>query len=367
MKKNKINYGFTLIELLAVIVILAIIALIAVPLVMKAIETSKKGAAKQTAQNLIEASEKGYAYKLLSDELPIETVLTFSNDSINVDSGNIVLDYKGDSPSSGTIAIKSNSDIGISVYQNGYCSSKKLYEDTVNTIKTTKEECSAVAEGFFPASESCFGFDELTQTITSYSNDCPKDLIIPNQIKKIDVLNIGAGSFSGKNLTNVVFPENLKTIKEGAFMGNNLTTVNIPNSVTHIGFLSFSQSKIKHLNLGSGVKTIDFSAFMQNELTKVIIPDNVETIGNGAFGNNKISSLKLGTSLTFIDTIAFVSNNLETLYIPNNVVKIGQSAFASNLLTLVEVDNNINNVEFDSPFGANGPNKDTIITPIFKR
>lgn len=48
--------AFTLIELLAVIVILAVIALIAVPLVMNTIESSKRGAFKESVRGLLEAS-----------------------------------------------------------------------------------------------------------------------------------------------------------------------------------------------------------------------------------------------------------------------------------------------------------------------
>ena len=56
MKLNN-KKGFTLIELLAVIVVLAIIALIATPIVMNTIEKSKKGAAIESANNLIKSAE----------------------------------------------------------------------------------------------------------------------------------------------------------------------------------------------------------------------------------------------------------------------------------------------------------------------
>jgi prepilin-type N-terminal cleavage/methylation domain-containing protein len=55
MKKNK---GFTLIELLAIIVILTIIAVITIPIIINAIENSKKGAAIASARGYIDAVEK---------------------------------------------------------------------------------------------------------------------------------------------------------------------------------------------------------------------------------------------------------------------------------------------------------------------
>ena len=51
------NKGFTLIELLAVIVILAVIALIAVPIILNVIDTSKKGALKDSAYGIIESAD----------------------------------------------------------------------------------------------------------------------------------------------------------------------------------------------------------------------------------------------------------------------------------------------------------------------
>ena len=59
MKKN----GFTLVEVLAVIVVLSIIALIAVPTVSNIVDTSKRGAFRDSIENLTRAMEQ----KCLSD------------------------------------------------------------------------------------------------------------------------------------------------------------------------------------------------------------------------------------------------------------------------------------------------------------
>ncbi len=53
--------GFTLVELLAVIVILAVIALISTPMIINVIEGSKKGALKDSAYGLLEATDIYYA------------------------------------------------------------------------------------------------------------------------------------------------------------------------------------------------------------------------------------------------------------------------------------------------------------------
>ena len=64
MKNKK---GFTLIELLAIIVILAIIAVITVPIILKVIDNSKRGAAMDSAYGYKEAIDKFYASKLSID------------------------------------------------------------------------------------------------------------------------------------------------------------------------------------------------------------------------------------------------------------------------------------------------------------
>ena len=50
--------GFTLIELLAVIVILSVITLITVPMVMNVIEDSKKKAAVESVNGILDAADK---------------------------------------------------------------------------------------------------------------------------------------------------------------------------------------------------------------------------------------------------------------------------------------------------------------------
>ena len=131
--------GFTLIELLAVIVVLAIIALIATPIVMNAIERSKKGAAERTADNYIDAVETTVATKRLDGNI-LEGTYTI-NDKGNLE-GNcltepLVIEMNGNKPSGGTITIKdgqvtTDSKMTIGDYTVAYNSTNKKYEATKN-------------------------------------------------------------------------------------------------------------------------------------------------------------------------------------------------------------------------------------------
>ena len=45
-----------------------------------------------------------------------------------------------------------------------------------------------------------------------------KDIIIPNTINGLNVINIGKNAFRNKSLTSVVLPESLHTIGHSAFL-----------------------------------------------------------------------------------------------------------------------------------------------------
>ena len=110
MKKN--NKGFTLIELLAGIVVLAIIALITVPQVLGFTDSARKGAAKTSVLNYIDAFEKTYAVGLVdgtgSSSLSNGYYKMSKISTMNVDA-------KGKVPTAGWIKVESNQVVGFSL------------------------------------------------------------------------------------------------------------------------------------------------------------------------------------------------------------------------------------------------------------
>lgn len=136
--------GFTLIELLAVIVVLSIIALITMPLVFKAIESAKEGAALASANAYASQIEiyialteldptkpklqTGVAYQLSSSNYEVASLAdpetTFIND---------LVDIKGDKPDSGYVIINEDKKI----------EEMEMYVDTyLIEYKTEKETCA---------------------------------------------------------------------------------------------------------------------------------------------------------------------------------------------------------------------------------
>ena len=97
MKKK----GFTLIELLAVIVILAIIALITVPVVIKIINNSKKGAAEDSTYGIIESAKLFWASKQY-DFGKNYSLVEFECDGTKVCSAKTPASFSGDLDISGT-------------------------------------------------------------------------------------------------------------------------------------------------------------------------------------------------------------------------------------------------------------------------
>ena len=166
--KNK--HGFTLIELLAVIVVLAIIALIATPIVMNAINKSKKGAAERSAENYIKQVEVAIATKRLDESTGdlsfLDGTYTINSDG-NLEGNNLteplVIEVSGDKPTSGTIIVKdgevqANSTMTIGdysiTYSDGKCSATKNNSDSEQKEEDTSSEdetSTVVYESYGPS------------------------------------------------------------------------------------------------------------------------------------------------------------------------------------------------------------------------
>lgn len=147
-------------------------------------------------------------------------------------------------------------------------------------------------------------------------------------------------AFQGSALTEIIFPDGVKTIGDYAFDLTELTEIVIPDTVTSIGTWAFYNcndlvsvtipASVTECNgpfslcdgltsagpLGSGC-SIEFgwteeipamSFWLCEDLKSVIIPDGVKCIGDEAFSN---------------------CTGLETVTIPESVTSIGQAAFDS--------------------------------------
>jgi len=92
----------------------------------------------------------------------------------------------------------------------------------------TKEKITISKQDIFTMEtthESCFIFEEETQTIIGYmdeNNNCPMEIKIPTTIEDIEVQIIGNSAFEEKGLTRVMIPNTVTSIGINAFSSNNI-------------------------------------------------------------------------------------------------------------------------------------------------
>lgn len=142
-------------------------------------------------------------------------------------------------------------------------------------------------------------------------------------------------------LTAVTFPQGLKTIGEATFRNcESLTSVVIPATVETIGQNAFSgiATGLKSVTFAknSQLKTIGESAFSrQDGLTSISLPASLVTIAKDAFSfcDGIISVTFEGTNLQDIGEGAFRRMSaLEEFTLPEGVKNIGASAFEDDVL-----------------------------------
>ena len=184
---------------------------------------------------------------------------------------------------------------------------------------------------------------------------------------------------NGVEVTEIVIPETIDTIKDNTFYGcTNVTSISIPNSVVNIGALAFAncpnvtsltwdmvgvdmsnessggggmpslgdgmiignskptdafhitRDNIKNLIIGESVEHLPAQIFHDMYSLKTItIPNNVKTIGYRAFEDCYIlSSITIPESVSRIGYDAFRGCfSLSSINIPKSVISIGEDAF----------------------------------------
>jgi len=196
------------------------------------------------------------------------------------------------------------------------------------------------------------------------------DLIIPDNVTSIkdyafcgyntlisvtipnSVTSIGKEAFrSCEKLTSVTIGNSLTSIGRGAFQAcESLPSITIPTSVTSIGKDAFDQChgiKSVYISDLSAWCKIDFGNGKANplngvdnfyvngdEVTDLIIPDDVASIEKYTFYGCKTESVIIGNSVTSIGEYAFYGCKTESVTIGNSVTSIGKYAFSKCSATL---------------------------------
>lgn len=227
-----------------------------------------------------------------------------------------------------------------------------------------------------------FNYDDNgdgTASITKYVGSST-DIIIPETIEGLNVIEISKDAFSQKGITSVVLPSSIKKIGEAAFYENNITTLILPEGLEYIGPSSFYNNSISSLTIPTSLDVIEDFAFQNNELTEVLIPDGINLIGIKAFADNNITSFTINGDVKELGKVSggwildngppstghnkadlIINGNIETIHdfafrddvlnsilIKGNIGRIGQFAFESNNpsegLQTVDIQGNIGSV-----------------------
>ncbi len=165
-------------------------------------------------------------------------------------------------------------------------------------------------------------FDKETGTITGYSEEGGKEVVIPSDIEGVKVSNIGEYAFKDRGITKLELPDTIEVIGIEAFSSNNIKELVLPDSVKTLGNGAFKNNELESLEFSSNLVEISDNAFADNNLTTIIIPEGVTYIGISAFENNKLANVEIPNTVTEIGVRAFYSNNLREIKLPKSVVYI---------------------------------------------
>ena len=359
LKKGKrklklMTVGFTLVELLAVIVILAIVLIIAVPGVLAIINQTKE---KAYLSQLDMIKESARMYSTAQGES-----LTW----VEEDGNSVAYVLEND--------LKANGYLDQKVLDPR--NKKEIVGFAVKLTKDSKNHTSYdVILDYYDqhaTDVSCFTFDESKGMITSYSDTCSRDVVIPAHINGKTVRSVKSLLMYGKNMTSVVLPPTLELIEEYAFAVNHLTTITIPKSVKQIDLAAFNgnqlpddQAYFYKLN-ADGSEDKSYVVSYGGARKDIVIPDGTKVLGMNSFQYNDLTSVVIPSTVTTISHAAFASNQLTSIDIPSSVTEIGSVAFAYNQLVGNQAfvyQRNADGTENRSILASYGGNQTDIVIP----
>jgi hypothetical protein len=266
---------------------------------------------------------------------------------------------------------------------------------------------SVLGLAFLVSSSFAFSNTEFTYNVidggievTGCVEECPSDLVIPEEIDGFSATSIGDDAFSSKQIISLTLPDSLKNIGSGAFKNNELKILSLPENVTNIGDFAFYNNQLTDISFSDSLLEIGDWAFRLNNLVSIDIPDSVTSIGVKAFAYNQLQEVSYPTKLKsviedspynyfgnnsgiasvdfrylnlsgvavitgctntcepnlvipenidgftvlYIDQEAFLDEQIISVTFPDTLTTIGHRAFKNNQLTTLTIPLNVNTV-----------------------
>jgi len=185
----------------------------------------------------------------------------------------------------------------------------------------------------------------------AFRNASMESVIIPNTVTHIQSQ---AFAFC-KNLSNISFSENLKSIGFGAFeYCTSLKSVSLPDSINSIsGHAFWHCGKLKAI-YAKGVTAVRTGAFSYcSSLSETEFSDHFDYIGTEAFGGcSSLVSFKYDKNTTHLGTWAFYESRIETFEFNDNLKEIPESAFEETSLKTVVLPSKLEKIGLHAFYGC---------------
>lgn len=164
-----------------------------------------------------------------------------------------------------------------------------------------------------------------------YTKDYSKVIAAPCAIEgsvqlPSGLAEIGYGAFQGCKMTEILFPDTLKSIGANAFENcDGLISVVLPSSVELVGnscFYACSSLEFADLRLVNNLSYRMFDTCIN--LTEVLLPDQLSVIPAECFSYcSALETIVIPESVTVIESDAFSYSGIRELNLPKNVSEIG--------------------------------------------
>lgn len=200
----------------------------------------------------------------------------------------------------------------------GFDSSKSTLQQTVVIGFETQTVPLTIAVYPYKANEG----GEITEYVENETS-----VVIPAGVTKI-----GASTFIGRKLTEIIFPETLQEIGKYAFFScKSLQRVVFPASLRLLGNGAFDNCTALVSADLSATGLTEINEYLFNrcpKLAEVTLPARITRVGPLAFSEAKsLKQIVLPEGVRFIGIEAFSESGLERINLPNNVKMIRQRAF----------------------------------------
>lgn len=184
-------------------------------------------------------------------------------------------------------------------------------------------------------------------------------------------------------LSNVKFPEGMKTIGSSAFQGTQIQDIMIPSSVYSIGSYAFAETRLHTLVFAdnSSINSIGLCAFKNctsltqvrfgdnsslvsiggrafygcTRLVEMIMPNSVSSIGVEAFrGCSSMWRIHFSNAINYIPQfVCYGCNNLSEVLLPQNLINIyNESFYNATSLRKIDFPNTIDRIDYAAFYGC---------------